>query len=513
MRALPEDFGDILWKYSPPSRSYDHLEIVHRCSIIDPLPHSRDNRSRFDDHLFVTLPKKLQRVLAAQAGEFYRVIGTKSSVEKSIKKMDQKPCYDFVRDPLYDTAVEFVHDMFYDSFKSFRQYGTEEILRDMNLRAAAGVPWIKYGFKKKGDVYSSPSACSAMLDAPFRSLPPVWKMAARTQWYPAKKLDANDVRTFIVPPVELVHYCKMIYQYQNEAMKGVFWSAYGFNPYNGGTNILANKLLRLWLKFCYDVVGWDRLLSNMDDVYYIRNLFIPEEFRPIMDWVTLNTINSFILHPDGHIFRKAWGNNSGSGNTTNDNIIAHCIILVFCFYKLFNGDVEMVKRCCAALFGDDNVGAIPKCDITPDSLESVFRDTFSLFGLKLDPFLATFDIEELEFLGFRFQSTPQGYVPRYPIGRLLASFCYAIEKQTTGAAISKAWTLTVMAAADPSDVFDYMSTALKQYFISFCNDPCPTVQGYIALGVPTRAECINFCLGLESSIDSGSFLGPSVLDD
>jgi len=97
-----------------------------------------------------------------------------------------------------------------------------------------------------------------------------------------------------------------------------------------------------WLGLCsatpfflaYDVSGWDRGLPLLQTVYSLRNKFLPEEWESLSAWVAKHTIHSHMQHFDGFIFEKHVGNNSGSGNTTADNIIAHMFILGLALFKI-----------------------------------------------------------------------------------------------------------------------------------------------------------------------------------
>jgi len=75
---------------------YENLVVVGRAVGYQmPLPHSRDNRDRQVDRVFDKLAVNLADPLRLQAGNYYKVDPTWSSVEKSIKKLDTKPCYVF----------------------------------------------------------------------------------------------------------------------------------------------------------------------------------------------------------------------------------------------------------------------------------------------------------------------------------------------------------------------------------------------------------------------------------
>jgi len=185
--------------------------------------------------------------------------------------------------------------------------------------------------------------------------------------------------------------------------------------------------------------------------------------------------------------------------------MAHIFILALVLFDLYDGDIDLVSLSQACLFGDDNALSLPIPNYTTNGefinvIEQCFRRVFLMFNLDLDPFLVTNDIEDVEFLGFTIGLWNGFYVPVYNGRRLLASFCYEFDKGCkTQACISKAWTLTIMAASGSEVVFDHMCACLKWYCQYYKDDSDPTIKAYITLGVPTREECFSFFSGAETS--------------
>jgi len=436
----------------------------------------------------------------ALCGEWYRVIGTVSSVDLSIRKMDKRPTRAYKHHPYWIEAKKRVWEKYFNLFiANSSPLTTEEIVATMDRTTSAGVPWAFYGFKKKGNVMDSEYG---MHIVEFKSVgtPVVWKISPKTEWYPSSKLDENKVRTFIIPPFHFLWYQKKIYGRQNESMKMFGFSAYGFNPYQGGVDRMAVKLLVNKYFLYYDVVGWDRLLPVLRTVYKMRNQFVGDS--PDVKWVTDNVIKSTLLTPMGVLFMKWWGNNSGSGSTTNDNILGHEFIFAFTLFCIYDGDEEMVDRVVANLYGDDNMSSLPD---VPDNIEEVVRECYRCFGLELDPFYCSTSLEGCEFLGFKFTCHEGTWIPKYDTSKLMSSFCHDYEKSNVSAVISKAYTICVMCAGDfESGAFEIMQDILQHYFdAGFRKYKGNTVfRSYMEAGVPTRAACLSFYKGFESSIRS-----------
>jgi hypothetical protein len=423
--------------------------------------------------------------------------------------MDCAPCYDYKKHPLWDSAIERVYDRYGRLFADIEHNciaTLDDIVADMDMTRSSGVPWGMLKMKTKGDCFRSP-VFRNYLAHPELMVPPVWKVVDKSEWYHANDIDSGKVRTFIIPPTDFLVLQKICFWRQNEAMKMRHSSAYGFNPYRGGVHRLALKLLRNPIFLSYDVRGWDRLLPHMREVYDLRLSFIPEEMLYIAEWVSDNTIITFLIYPDGTIVCKILGNNSGSGTTTSDNILAHDFISCLVLLEIFGESPDLLEAAVQALFGDDNVSSIPE---TPVDLETTYRSIFRLFGLELDPFKTSRDLRDMEFLGFKFEFRDGWWIPCYNEGRILASFCYEIDKKNESMSICKAYSLCVMSFGGKRETFDLMCAALEVYLSTLLDSEDPTIQTFVALGPPSYEDCFSFFTGRESDPFSDSLVGGGI---
>jgi len=381
-----------------------------------------------------------------------------------------------------------------------RPHQNEEFIPNMNLNTSAGFPLCVY-FKKK----------SAALDSRYgrqylstfdENYKPIWRVVAKQEWYHSSDIDAGKVRTFIIPPLKFLMMQLRFYSGQNSALKDFWWSAYGFNPYYGGTHQLALKLLKHNTFVYYDVRAWDRKFPHMKDVYNIRNSFFDAEFQPIVNWIADRTCHSYLLLADGTIVFKKISNNSGSGCTTPDNIIGHMLTLAFALYNLYDGDTKKVLSCIANLFGDDNLLSLPKLNFSHEHIEKVFRDSYLAFGWELDPFVIQDTLEGCEFLGFRFKLLGDVWVPLFNLGRITAAFCYEYDRNTTlDQQLSKAYSLMIMSWPHGPDVFNKFTTAYKLMLSTaqVLQSTNSVVKSYKVAGIPAESDMRYFYLGLEVS--------------
>lgn len=484
---------------SPPERSYAHLECLGKTKLLSPLPFERNNRLRFEDTLFKRMPENLKS-LREYAGEFYKVSGTVKTVEGSILKMDVPRTTKFKESRHWGSVKSFVFDKLKPVLDDPVRWNSEKIISTVNMPTSSGQPWLRHGFKKKSDFYASNAAREYLFKYNHPDgFPPVWKIVDKVEWYPVEKLDAGKVRTFIIPPAHFVHFQKMYFGNQNERLKNFWWSAYGFNPYSGGVHRMATLLNAKRVKVCFDVGGWDRSLPHMPSVYNLRMAYL-DHMDPTLHWVVENTIRSFLLHPDGHLLYKYLGNNSGSGNTTTDNIIAHMLVLALALFELFDGDIQQVLDVIANLFGDDAILSFDT-DKSFEEIEKIFRDVYGWFGFTLDPFIVSENLEDCTFLGFKFACYNGFWYPKFDIGRLCASFCFEYDTGMTSTdSFCKAYSLYIMACGTGGPALDLMRDCLERYKVILSSFNDELSQRLCTLEILSRDDVFKFYNGMEDGI-------------
>jgi hypothetical protein len=339
------------------------------------------------------------------------------------------------------------------------------------------------------------------MDPAIMEFPIYWKIAGKLEYQTEELYVGQDkLRTFIISDFELLFHQLRLYKKQNESMKNFYFSAYGFNPYVGGTNRLAVKHCKRKRIWSCDGKAWDRKINVLRQVYEIRNTFA--EYDPFLEWVTTNTIVTNIILPNGDVILKSWGNNSGSGNTTCDNIIAMHIILFDIMYRIF---VHMgMKPTFETLgtiiknyidvdnFGDDVLGS-DDLPISDELFEKFVREGFSRYGIILDPFIITNNIEAHSFLGFGFTSINGIYYPLYSKERIAISAITAMETVGDEETVSKLYSLMLMSAPQ-IELFEN----LRAMLVSMCdNINCNMAISLRNTGVPHRDHVLRWIAGYE----------------
>lgn len=428
-------------------------------------------------------------------GDFVATSTTREHLLRSILKMDVEPNYKVLSHPSYGVAVDFVGSMFDFAFRQdLMSY--DLILDEVVMDTSSGVIEALRGLPKKRDCvvaglpydeYENPD-CDEI---------PIWKVSGKLEIKDFESYVTNKKqRTFIIEPFGHLWQTKKYYGMQNKALKMLGWSFYGFNPYSGGTHSLGLSLDRHPRKWMFDGKGWDRGLSIMETVYRLRRTYRDNSI--VLDWVDKWLINSVLQLPDGDVIYKSWGNNSGSGNTTGDNIIAMDILISLVFLHLGATVDEIKRNVFVASFGDDVVGS-DSFGYSDQSLENAFRHVFTdLSGIVLDPLVITNDTENLTFLGFGFGRCRDSYVPKYDLGRLSASVLGNIKSMEPPAELNKLVSLMLMSAGNGQDVYNFFRTAVVDV-INSCDHPDVHKLASCNLDVivPSYDAVIDWYLGYE----------------
>jgi len=476
-----------------------------------PLPTTINTRYREIDPLVADLPTDIKDRVCGYAGEYYRVSPTVASVDKSIMLMDETPCYKFEQDPDWKAVRKAVEDKLTIVFRHTNASTIDDFVATCNFDSASGLPFRLMGLSKKYEVFEHDDILDWIFSDEVTMSIPVWSVSGKIEWYHISKIDAGKVRTFIIPPLHLFIWQSLLYKEQHDALKEYWWSAYGFNPYNGGVDQLVAEMLANGTNRYgeWDVKKWDRILPLLRTVHKFRKKFTAVELKRFVEWVEANTVESFIMTPQGLILKKIIGNNSGSGSTTPDNIVSHMYIIYLLYYRIYGNHAQALAAF-AKLFGDDCLSAVYS-EKTPDQLAEITREVYALFGLELDPLVWQTTPEGLSFLGFKIVRWEGHWIPQYSLERIAASFSYIIEKPDTAASIAKAWTLMVMTAGHGQKIYEEFAEAVDFMLNKLSRnrdyDSDPVIASYCAMGVPSFAQVMCFYTGKEYAFATPTCFG------
>lgn len=451
---------------------------------------------------------------------FWIVQPTTRNISKTVQSWEERPPCTFENEenkPFLKFAIQFLQREYGQLFKNSIA-NSEELYSYIDYSKSPGFPANHYGIQTKREL---------MEDAGYRKfcekynnyyIPvlPIWTASPKKEFKHIDEILADKIRMFQIPPFELLRSQLKFGKRVSLRMKEYKWSAYGFNPYEGGCNRLAKTLLTKMWRFIYDISGWDKYLPLLPHVYaVVRKSSLYDSFSPAdkeeFDWMVSNTINHTIKLPNGQTYIKNYGNPSGSGCTTRDNILAHVIIMCYAltkaYYKKHNcfPQFQQVADQVVYLFGDDSICSVDD-DFSEVCSEDFLSSIYSEFGMKIKYFKGGYDcpLENLSFLGFEFHKEGNFYYPRYDVERLASSMIYEdSDSLDRPSHLSKAYILTVMSY--PTEHFKTFSQAYINLLSSIKNPVNETEIAFCRMGPVTPAICKHIYQGLEGSSFSNFF--------
>lgn len=449
--------------------------------------------------------------------KFYVVRPTTENIETTIQSWEQKKETTFLspeNKPFFDRALQF--------FK--QEYGLlfdnciapdEELYSFIDYTKSPGFPGNYFHIRTKRELVNDPGYQKFIKEFHNRywlPSPVYWTASPKREFKDKDEILINKIRMFQIPSFELLRSQLKFGKRVSLKMKNFKWSAYGFNPYGGGVDRLARTLLQKPNRFIYDISGWDKFLPIMSFLYEsITQLLIEtgqlwnDDLETEWFWTAQNTVVIRIKLPDGTVYEKDYGNPSGSGVTTRDNIFCHVMIVAYYLMKAYyqkygeHCTFAQLRAQLVKLFGDDFIGSLD------EEFDGVFKEgfmdgIFTEFGMKLKYIRGGYDhpLEDLEFLGFHFKHINGHWFPVWDVQRLASSFIYEDkDPMELKDFISKAYVLTMMSY--PTDHFDHFAQAYKNLLLASIDNQDVVIQSFLSMG-PVTPEMANAAyLGFESS--------------
>lgn len=444
------------------------------------------------------------------AGDSFQVvIPTRDTVEKVIKSWDERNPITYQKSVFYGYAKQYLSGMYSSIFKNPLP-SDEQVFEWMDMNKSPGYPASFFGLKSKKECYGDPGYRKFREEFDFCLTRVAFhKVTPKIEFLPLESILAPKCRLFVIPELLLLEQQLRYGKQISLNMKNFKWSAYGFNPYMGGTDRLARRLLSKPIRFFYDVSGWDKFLPLLDDIYSIIERWNgysnwSEEDKRRWRWMVDNTVNMVNVMYDGSTYLKNYGNGSGSGTTTRDNILAHILIMATALSKAYYDKFgvlptpDLLDEQVVQLFGDDSVCAV---DDEFDHIlnDGFMADVFASFGMKMKYFFGGRDypLEKMEFLGFKFKEIDGSYYPLYDVKKLATSMVYnGVNSNTREATLSRIFILNFMS----------YPCAEHQIFVSFALDIANYMSKFSDLS-PTEAVMVRLIQTMDKEIMSSIFLG------
>lgn len=441
------------------------------------------------------------------------------NVTATVDSWDDRKPTDF-HGTSYDLAKRFLMTEYSHLFRDCIS-SEEEIADAMHYEKSAGYPANSYGIHTKELLINDPAYQKwfAEFDPDDPCYEPIWMVVPKKEFKEKVDILKNKIRLFQIPPHHLLHHQLKFGKKISERLKLFKWSAYGFNPFEGGFNRLAQRLLsKLW-RLSYDVSGWDKYLPIMDELYSLLGLTCEKEWTERQKreflWVALHTAYPSLRFPTACVYKKPYGNPSGSGTTTRDNILCHIIIMAHALIKAYmqkmgtEPTLSLIAEQVAFLFGDDNIAAVDDefslmCDW--DFLSAHFAS----YGMALKFLQGGYNVplSQLSFLGASFIERDGIYYPHFNTVRLATAMIFDDGVLTPAMYLSKVRTLTTMAY--PTSDWPIFARAYAQCLKSMATVQDPVIQSFVSIGPLNPDDLRSFYTGQEaySTIPESLFFAP-----
>lgn len=380
------------------------------------------------------------------------------AVWKSLDKMDKGIVLDRSC-PFHRLAVVYTDKILGPILESVPSFNW-----DFVMDTSPGALYKKYGYKFKTEAIES-----EIFDVMYNNdFVPIWSVAGKEEFQSKVDIKDSKIRTFIIPPVDFLVKQKILYTNQNLRLSEHntdTWSRYGMTPQYGGFHSLMSAMEKFNLRWSGDISGYDRGLQVLPEVYQIRNkrLHVPPQMVSMVDYVTEHSVYSTLLFPDGYLYRRLCGNNSGSFNTTTDNTIGHHIMKMRFLIKLWyesHGEMPTIKdimlHTVVNVMSDDNCGSLDDVEFKVDlkSFEAALRANYAFYGLELKEnalYLqySSGPMDGMEFLGMTAKTIENLYYPMPRIGKICSRIVYSDKKSAYWQELAKATALLIQAAPVP----------------------------------------------------------------
>jgi len=436
---LETGFGTGFYKINPPkSNKYQNLnEVGFLPRYVSLAKDGLNYSSQFDKTFkqYKDFGYNTQRLEYESDYELVRAL--EENCWTSINKCDTKP-YNMDNDPIYKLALEYADYILETSLEARTSIQDNEIKMD----SAAGVVYSMNRIKKKRDALTSHIFADLIQRHDYI---PLAGIATKQEFLSNEDLAKGKVRTTFTSPLDLIMKQKLFFQTQNENIKlnsRDEWIKYGMKKQYGGFDRFMREMENYSHVFQSDASGYDRTVFLLD-TYYLRwkHLEYPDELEELLFWTMFHSIFPFCVCPNGLIFMRQCGNNSGANNTASDNSIAHLIIVLYLFiYAYFNKNSEyptlsdIDDNVEMGLYSDDKLGAADFKFFGWESIEDFQRDEVEVYGrfnmiVKPSSILVTENRvgepinEKHEFLGSSATYVPEyGKYVAYPrIGKICSS--------------------------------------------------------------------------------------------
>lgn len=328
----------------------------------------------------------------------------------------------------FELAIERVKAMMeqYGFHKCLFVTDPDEIYNSLNMKAAVGA---QYKGKKQEYFGSMDQEARERLlylssERLFYGKKGIWNGSLKAELRPLEKVQANKTRTFTAAPIDTLLGAKVcVDDFNNQFYSFNLicpWTV-GMTKFYGGWDKLMRKLPDGWIYCHADGSRFDSSLTPLllNAVLDIRSHFMEDWWvgKTMLENLYAEIVYTPILAPDGTIFKKFRGNNSGQPSTVVDNTLMVVLSMYYSCNKQGWTYKDIQNRVVFFANGDDIILAVQEEDVW---LYDTLKLSFSELGLDYNFDERTKKREELWFMSHQAMNVDGLYIPKLEPERIVS---------------------------------------------------------------------------------------------
>nr|WKR38926.1 polyprotein [Potyvirus sp.] len=328
----------------------------------------------------------------------------------------------------FEKAVEGVCRMMveFDFKECLYVTDPEDIYDSLNMKAAVGAQYRgkKSDYLEGMDKFDKEKLLYLSCRRLFYGEKGLWNGSLKAELRPLEKVQANKTRTFTAAPIDTLLGAKVcVDDFNNQFYSFNLrcpWTV-GMTKFYGGWNKLMEKLPEGWVYCHADGSQFDSSLTPMllNAVLGIRRFFMEEWWvgQEMLENLYAEIVYTPILAPDGTVFKKFRGNNSGQPSTVVDNTLMVVIAVYYSCMKHGWNNKDIQDKMVFFANGDDIILALEEENAW---LYDKLGASFSELGLNYDFSERSKQKEDLWFMSHRAIKVDGIYIPKLEPERIVS---------------------------------------------------------------------------------------------
>nr|YP_842358.1 NIb protein [Wisteria vein mosaic virus] len=302
----------------------------------------------------------------------------------------------------------------------------EEIYGSLNMKAAVGAQYKgkKQEYFSDMDQFDKERLLYLSCERLFNGEKGVWNGSLKAELRPIEKVNANKTRTFTAAPIDTLLGAKVcVDDFNNQFYSFNLvcpWTV-GMTKFYGGWDKLMRSLPEGWIYCHADGSQFDSSLTPLllNAVLDIRSFFMEDWWigKEMLENLYAEIVYTPILTPDGTVFKKFRGNNSGQPSTVVDNTLMVVIAMYYSCCKKGWSEEDIQNRLVFFANGDDIILAVREVDTW---LYDTLSTSFAELGLNYNFDERTKKREELWFMSHRAMLIDGMYIPKLEPERIVS---------------------------------------------------------------------------------------------